>query len=111
MTDGTPVRRGDVVVAVFANAQGGEIRKRRPFVVISPDELNEVADTYVAAGLTTGHHPYRYRVPCKFASRKGHVVLDQLYTLDASRIGPPIGRLAPREVVETLAILREMFAE
>ena len=106
-----PVRRGDIIIAAFRNARGTEIRKRRPYVVISPNELNEVSSTYLLAPMTTGHHPYRYRIPCRFAGREGHVVLDQIQSAHVSRTSKPVGKLGPAGLRVVLAQLRQMFEE
>ena len=111
MTDLAPVHRGDVVIADFVDARGREIRKRRPYVVVSPDDLNAVQWTYILAPLTTGHHPYRYRVPCQVSGRAGHVVLDQLRMIDAERVGKPVTKLKPAALQDVLAGLRDMFAD
>ena len=111
MSDGEAVRRGDVIVAEMSDARGREIRKRRPYVVVSPDDMNAARFTYLAAPLTTGHHPYRFRVPCEVLGRRGHVVLDQLYTIDARAVRRPVARIGPATVRAALLLLREMFAD
>ena len=111
MSESVALRRGDVVITALPDPLRREIGKRRPFVVVSPDELNALGDTYLVAPLTTGHHPYVYRVPCRFAGRKGHVVLDQMIVVDSSRTSRPVGTLVPAALREVLTALREMFAE
>lgn len=111
MSDQVLVRRGDVVIVGFRDASGAEIRKRRPYVVVSPDEQNSMASTYILAPLTTGHHPYHSRVPCKFAGRNGHVVLDQIRSTYAARASHPVGQLSAANLRAVLERLREMFAE
>ena len=111
MSDVPSVRRGDVVITALPDPLGNEIGKRRPFVVVSPDEMNVDETTYFIAPLTTGHHPYHFRVPCKFAGRKGHVVLDQMVAADAQRVGRAVGKLPANTVLQMLARLREVFAE
>ncbi len=92
-------------------ARGREIRKTRPCVVVSPDELNSELSTFIVAPLTTGSHPYPFRVPCRFGGREGHVGLDQVRTIDRERLVRRLGRLSPVALATTLAILREMFAK
>jgi mRNA interferase MazF len=99
------------VIAEVAEPHGGEIRKRRPFVVVSPDEINHVRETYVAVPLTLGQHPYMFRVRYELNGRRGHVVLDQLYTFDVDEIRSPVARLSPSTMRNVLATLREMFEE
>lgn len=105
-----PVVRGDVFLVALDPTQGREIRKTRPCVVVSPDELNQHLATFIVAPLTTGSHPYPFRVPCRVAGTSGHVVLDQLRTVDRSRVGRRIARLAPATLATVLTILQEMFA-
>ena len=75
------VGRGDVFLVNLNPTRGGEIRKTRPCVVVSPDELNTHLRTVIVAPLTTGGS-YPFRVPCTFQGKSGHVVLDQIRTVD-----------------------------
>ena len=105
------VRRGDVFLVPLNPTQGREIRKTRPCVVVSPDELNGALSTFIVAPLTTGSHSYPFRVPCRFAGREGHIVLDQVRTVDRARLVRRLGRLSPTALTAALAILRDMFAD
>ena len=104
------VRRGDVFLVELAPTRGREIRKTRPCVVVSPDELNAHLATFIVAPLTTGSHDYPFRIPCRVAGRAGHVVLDQIRTIDRDRLGRRLGRLAPGTLAAALSVLQEMFA-
>lgn len=104
-------RRGEVHLVSLDPTRGGEIEKTRPCMIVSPDELNDHLGTYIVAPMTTGGHPYPFRVACRFAKRDGYVVLDQLRTVDRSRLVRRLGRLAEPTVEEALATLQEMFAE
>lgn len=104
------VRRGDVFLVGLDPTRGGEIRKTRPCVVISPDELNACLRTFIVAPLTTGGHPYPFRVPCRFEGREGCVVIDQVRTIDRDRLVRRLGRLSPSTMGRILATLQEMFA-
>ena len=103
------VRRGDVFLVSLDPARGGEIQKTRPCVVVSPDELNSYLRTFVVAPLTTGGHPYPFRVSCRFEGRSGYVVIDQIRTVDRERLVRRLGKLSPSTVGRILAILQEMF--
>ncbi len=103
------VRRGDVFLVSLDPARGGEIQKTRPCVIISPDELNAYLQTFIVAPLTTGGHPYPFRVACRFESRAGHVVIDQIRTVDRERLVRRLGKLSPSTLGRVLAILQEMF--
>jgi mRNA interferase MazF len=104
------VTRGDVFLVALDPTLGREIRKTRPCVVVSPNELNGALSTFIVAPLTTGSHPYPFRIPCRFASKSGHVVPDQLRTVDRARLGQKIGRLSPATLKRVLDVLQEMFA-
>ena len=101
--------RGDVFLVAPDPTQGREIRKTRPCVVVSPDELNQHLATFIVAPLTTGSRPYPFRIPCRVAAKSWHVVLDQLRTVDRSRVGRRMA-LAPATLATVLTVLQEMFA-
>ena len=103
------IRRGDVFLVSLDPAKGGEIKKTRPCVIVSPDELNAHLRTYTVAPLTTGGHPYPFRVPCRVEGRSGYVVIDQIRTVDRERLVRRLGKLAPSTLGRVLAILQEMF--
>jgi len=104
------VRRGDVFLVNLNPTRGGEIRKSRPCLVVSPDELNAHLRTFIVAPLTTGSYAYPFRVPCRFQGRAGHVVLDQLRTVDGQRLVRRLGILSRAVLEQALPVLREMFA-
>jgi mRNA interferase MazF len=104
------ISRGDVYLVDLNPTRGSEIQKTRPCVVVSPDELNAYLRTFIVAPLTTGSHLYPFRVPCRFKGRQGHIVLDQLRTVDQERMVRHLGRIAPATLERTLTTLRETFA-
>ena len=87
-------RRGEVWLVDLDPTLGREIRKTRPCVVVSPDELNRHLATLVVAPMTTGGRPYPFRVACTFKGTRGHVVLDQLRTVDRTRLVRRVGRIS-----------------
>jgi mRNA interferase MazF len=104
------VSRFDVFLVNLDPTVGSEIRKSRPCVVVSPDEMNRHVRTVVVAPLTTAGRPYPSRVPVRFAGRDGQVVVDQLRTVDKTRLAKRLGALAPPEAAAVLDVLREFFA-
>jgi mRNA interferase MazF len=104
------VRRGEVFLVSLNPTRGGEIRKARPCLVVSPDELNEHLRTFIIAPMTTGGHRYPFRIACRFGGKLGHVVLDQIRTVDRERLIRRLGRLSQATLDEVLAALQEMFA-
>jgi mRNA interferase MazF len=89
--------------------RGSEIRKTRPCVVVSPDELNHHLRTVLVAPLTTGGHAYPFRVACRFGGKAGRVALDQLRAVDRERLRKRLGALAAPTLGAALSVLQEMF--
>lgn len=104
-------RRGDVFLVALDPSIGSEIKKVRPFLIVSPDELNGHLSTFLVAPLTAGGHPYPFRIPCRFEKRDGFVVLDQLRTVDRKRLIKRLGRISPSTLAKAHQVLQEMFAE
>ncbi len=80
-----PVRRGDVYLVDLSPTVGSEIQRARPCVVVSPDELNANLATFIVAPMSTGSHAYPFRVSCRFHGRAGHVIVEQIRTVDRDR--------------------------
>jgi mRNA interferase MazF len=97
------IQRGDVILVNLDPTP-------RPCVVISPNELNDNLSTYIVAPMTTGGHTYPYRVGCRFKGKTGHIVLDQVRTIDRDRVVRLLGRLSEATLGSTLSILQEMFS-
>ena len=104
------VKRFDVYLINLDPTIGGEIRKTRPCLVISPDEMNRFIRTVIVAPMTTKGTAYPTRVACKFRARQGQIVLDQIRTVDKSRLVSKLGRLDNQTQGQVLSILGEMFA-
>ena len=104
------VSRGDIFLVALNPTRGSEIRKTRPCVVVSPDELNAHLRTFIVAPLTTGGHPYPFRVRCTFDGEDGHVVADQLRAVDRERLVKHLGRLLDTTLNELMGVLQAMFA-
>ena len=104
-------RRGDVYLVALDPTRGQEIRKMRPCAVVSPDELNTSLSTFLVAPMTTGGHPYPFRIVCRFQKTDGFIVLDQLRAVDRRRLVRRLGRLTPVTLSKALSVLREMFAD
>ena len=101
--------RGDVFLIELDPTRGSEIRKTRPCLVVSPDELNQHLRTVIVAPMTTGGQAYPWRVRCRFRERTGFVAIDQLRTVDSTRLVKRLGRVSPGTLSAVLAILQEMF--
>ena len=104
------VERFEVYLVNLDPTRGSEIKKTRPCVVISPDEMNRHIRTVIIAPMTTKGRNYPTRVACIFDKKDGQVVLDQVRTVDKSRLVKKLGRLNQSTQEEILAVLSEMFA-
>ena len=101
--------RGDVYLIELDPTRGSEIRKTRPCLVISPDELNQDLRTVIVVPMTTGGQAYPWRIRCRFRNRSGFVAMDQLRTVDRERLSRRLGRIAPGTLSAVLSTLQEMF--
>jgi mRNA interferase MazF len=104
------VTRFDVYLVTLDPTRGSEIQKTRPCVVISPDEMNAWLRSVIVAPMTTTIRPYPSRVNLVFARRKGQVALDQIRTVDRSRLVRKLGRLDDATGITIATVLTEMFA-
>ena len=101
--------RGAVVLVELDPTRGSEIRKTRPCLVVSPDELNHHLRTLIVAPMTTGGHAYPFRPLCRFGGKEGRVALDQLRTVDRGRVRKHLGALNTAGLTAVFAVLGEMF--
>lgn len=90
---------------------GSEIQKTRPCVIISPDELNDYLRTVVIAPMTTKSHNYPTRIKVKHNNKEGWVIIDQIRTIDKSRIIKKTGILAQDEIAKCKRAISETFVE
>jgi len=103
------VQRFEVYLVSLDPTVGSEIQKSRPCLVISPDEMNRHINTVIVAPMTTQGRAYPTRVPCTFQGRQGQVVLDQIRTVDKSRLVTKLGRISRQTQRAVLAVLHDMF--
>jgi len=108
---GMEVSRFDVYLINLDPTRGHEIKKTRPCLIISPDEMNHYISTVIVAPMTSKGRNYPSRVPCTFKGIRGQVVLDQIRTVDKSRLVRKIGKISKPVQQKTLVVLQEMFAE
>ena len=105
------VRRFDVFLVALDPTVGHEIKKTRPALVISPDEMNDHLSTLIIAPMTSRGRPYPTRIPCRVQGKQGQIVMDQIRTIDRARLVRRLGRISPSTQREILSALGEMFAE
>jgi mRNA interferase MazF len=92
--------------------EGSEMAKTRPCVIVSRDELNAHLSTVVVCPVTSSLHPqWRTRLPIRCAGRIAEVCPDQIRTVSKSRLGPKIGKLAPKKSAELTRLLTELYGE
>lgn len=104
-------RRFEVYLVNLDPTMGSEVRKTRPCVVVSSDDLNVTLLTVIVAPMTTVLRNFPWRPRCRFQGRNGQVMLDQLRTVDRSRLVRRFGRLDRGDQSPILRTLTGMFAE
>ena len=109
MVGDTP-RLDEVWLVSLDPAQGSEIRKTRPCLVVSPNETNRYLRTVIIAPLTTAERPYPTRVAVTFQGKRGQVALDQLRAVDRLRLVRKLGRVAPHVAMTVSSVLIELFS-
>ena len=107
---GPPVARFEAYLVRLDPTQGSEMRKTRPCLIISPDEMNRHLRTVIVAPMTSQGRSYPSRVAVTFAGTAGHVVLDQIRTVDRSRLVRRLGSLDEAAVRRVLDVLAALFA-
>lgn len=100
-----------IVLVNLDPTQGVEIKKTRPCVIISPDEMNLHLKTLVVAPMTTTSKPYPTRVAITHNKKKGWVVLDQIRSIDQSRVIRQYKRLTDLEISQIKSVLRETYVD
>ena len=90
---------------------GSEIKKTRPCVVISPNEMNKFLNTVVIAPMTTSSKNYPTRIEIRHDNKIGWIVLDQIRTIDKQRIIKDLGRLMKTEINELKSVLKENYID
>lgn len=103
-------KQDQVWLVTLDPAQGVEIQKTRPCLVISPDEMNQHLRTVIIAPMTTVARPYPTRVAVRFQGKQGQVALDQLRAVDRQRLVKMLGTVSAKTAQEVSATLVEMFA-
>lgn len=104
------VSRFEVYLVRLNPTEGREIRKTRPCLVVSPDEMNRHISTVIVAPMTTKRHQYPTRIPVGFQRKEGQIALDQIRTVDKVRLVRKLGKIDQAIAEKVLAILGEMFA-
>ena len=104
------VNRFDIYLINLDPTVGSEIQKTRPCVIISPDEMNRHIHTVIVAPMTTAGIDYPTRITCEFKEKKGHIVLDQIRTIDKKRLIKKLGTLDSDIQLKVISVLQRLFA-
>jgi mRNA interferase MazF len=107
---GVVIRRFDVCLINLDPTQGYEIKKTRPCLVVSPDEMNRHIRIVIVAPMTTAGSDYPSRVPVTFKNKSGRIVLDQIRTVDKKRLVKVLGRIDEETASRVLDTLARLFA-
>jgi len=102
--------RFDVFLINLDPTVGSEIQKARPCLIVSPDEMNRHIRTVIVAPLTTAARDYPTRISCEFQKKTGQIVLDQIRTIDKTRLIRKLGSINPETQLEVISVLQRLFA-
>ena len=102
--------RFEVYLVRLNPTEGREIRKTRPCLIISPDEMNRHIGTVIVAPMTTQGRGYPTRVPVRFQRKSGQIVLDQIRAVDKTRLVKRLGKIDDATAQKVLVLLNEIFA-
>ena len=105
------INQYQIILVNFDPTLGSEIKKNRPCVVISPNEMNKFLNTVVIAPMTTSSKNYPTRIEVRHDDRIGWIVLDQIRTIDKQRIIKDLGRLTKSEISELKSVLKETYVD
>jgi mRNA interferase MazF len=104
------VSRFDVYLINLDPTTGSEIKKARPCLIVSPDEMNRHIHTVIIAPMTTSGREYPTRIPCRFKKKNGYVVLDQIRTIDKTRLVKRLGQIDSETQVKVISTLQRLFS-
>ena len=104
------INRFDVYLINLDPTIGSEIQKTRPCLIVSPDEMNRHIRTVIIAPMTTAGKDYPTRISCEFKKKKEQIVLDQIRTIDKTRLIKKLGSIHPETQLEVISVLQRLFA-
>ena len=104
------MKRAEIWTVNLDPTQGSEIRKTRPCVIVSPAELNAHLRTVIVAPMTSKGFAAPFRVPVTHAGKHGLILLDQIRTIDKTRLISRRGAVSPKTMQAVLTTLQELFA-
>lgn len=105
------IKQYQIVLVNLDPTMGSEIKKTRPCVVVSPNEMNEHLQTLVVAPMTTQSKRYPTRVSIYHLEKEGWIAVDQLRTIDKARVLKTVGTLSSKEILQLKAVIKETFVD
>ncbi|MBI3793138.1 MAG: type II toxin-antitoxin system PemK/MazF family toxin [Nitrospinae bacterium] len=105
------IRQYEVFFIDLSPTVGHEIKKKRPCLLISPDEMNRSIQTVIVAPMTTVSHDYPSRIKLTFGGKTGWVVLDQIRTVDRGRLIKKAGKISGEAIERVKAVVKEMLVD
>ncbi|MEA3474863.1 MAG: type II toxin-antitoxin system PemK/MazF family toxin [Candidatus Cloacimonadota bacterium] len=105
------VKQYDVFLVCLDPTVGHEIKKSRPCIVLSPDEMNKYISTVIIAPMTTKSRSYPTRIHITFQKKKGWIVLDQIRTIDKQRLIKRLGEITPKTIIKLKSVIKEMLVD
>ena len=106
-----PISQYDIVLVNLDPTIGSDLKKTRPCIVLSPNEMNRYLQTIVIAPMTSSSKPYPTRVEVQQTKTKGWVVIDQIRTIDRARIVKKFGTLSESEIEKVKNVIQESFVD
>ncbi len=108
---GVVINQYEIYLINLNPTQGHEIKKTRPCLIISPDEMNHNIGTVIIAPMTTKSHDYPTRIPINFENKDAWIVLDQIRTVDKTRLVKKLGIIKKEQIIQVKKIIKEMFVD
>jgi mRNA interferase MazF len=108
---GMVINQYEVYLVDLDPTKGHEIQKTRPCLVISPNEMNHSISTVIIAPMTTKSHPFPTRIEVEFNKKMGWIVLDQIRTIDKTRLIKKMGKIEKKQVQQVKNILKELLVD
>ncbi len=105
------LKQYSVVLVNLDPTVGSEIKKTRPCVIVSPNEMNRHLNTVIVAPMTTNLKEYRFRIPVRQNNTDSMVAADQIRTVDKSRIVKAFGKLSKVEIGDCKDVLKQMLVD
>ena len=105
------INQYQIILVNLDPTMGSEIKKTRPCVVISPNEMNKYLKTVVIAPMTTSSKPYPTRIEIEHDNKSGWVVIDQIRIIDRQRIIKNLGQLNKSEITRLKSIIKRTFVD